>query len=98
MAGSAGRGAPDGNAAHTEERVRRSVATALARLGTPRSMQTAQQMLGDPVPEVRMHAAQALGATKGTRIVSVLSRALDGEHDPEVQAVILAALGRLATN
>jgi len=85
-------------ASHREERVRRSVATALARLGTPRAIQTAQQMLGDPVPEVRVHAVQGLGATKWARAVSVLSRALDAENDPEVQAVILAALGRQATD
>ena len=84
-------------ATHREERVRRSVATALARLGTPRSMQTAQQMLGDSVAEVRVHAVQALGATKWPRAVAVLSRALDTEQDAEVQAVILAALGRQGT-
>lgn len=82
---------------HREERVRRSVATALARLGTTRSIQAAQNMLGDLVPEVRVHAVQGLGASKGPRIVSVLSRALETEQDAEVQAVILAALGRQAT-
>jgi HEAT repeat protein len=74
------------------------VATALARLGTLRSMQAAQQMLADPVPEVRVHAVQALGATKWPRAVAVLSRALDTERDAEVQAVILAALGRQGSN
>jgi hypothetical protein len=83
---------------HREERVRRSVATALARLGTPRSIQTVQHMLGDAVPEVRVHAVQGLGSVKSPRAVPVLSRALDGETDPEVQAVILAALGRQATD
>jgi HEAT repeat protein len=82
---------------HREERVRRSVATALARLGTPRAIQAVQQMFHDPVPEVRMHAVQGVGSTKSPRAVSVLARALDDEADPEVQAVILAALGRQAT-
>jgi len=82
---------------HREERVRRSVATALARLGSPRAIQAVQQMLGDPVPEVRVHAAQGIGSTKWPRAVSVLARALDGEEDQEVQAVIFAALGRQAT-
>ena len=85
-------------AAHREERVRRSVATALARLGTARSIQAVQHMLTDAVPEVRVHAVQGLGSVKSPRAVSVLSRALDGETDPEVQAVILAALGRQATD
>jgi hypothetical protein len=84
-------------ASHREERVRRSVATALARLGTARSIQTVQQMLTDPVPEVRVHAVQGLGGVKMPRAVAVLSRALDTELDQEVQAVILAALGRQAT-
>jgi HEAT repeat protein len=85
-------------ATHREERVRRSVATALSRLGTTRSIQTVQQMLTDPVPEVRVHAVQGLGGVKMPRAVSVLSRALDSEQDQEVQAVILAALGRQATD
>jgi hypothetical protein len=84
-------------ASHREERVRRSVATALARLGTARSIQTVQQMLTDPVPEVRVHAVQGLGGVKMPRAVAVLCRALDTEQDQEVQAVILAALGRQAT-
>ena len=82
---------------HREERVRRSVATSLARLGTPRSIQAVQTMLGDPVPEVRVHAAQGLGNTKWVKAVAVLSRALDEEQDAEVQAVILAALGHQGT-
>ena len=87
-----------GVATHREERVRRSVATALARLATPRSIQAAQQMLSDPIPEVRVHAVQGLGSTKWPRVVSVLARALDTEQDAEVQAVILSALGRQASN
>jgi hypothetical protein len=83
---------------HREERVRRSAATALARFGTLRSIQAVEKMVADPVPEVRTHAAQGLGGVKSPRAVGVLARALDGETDPEVQAVILAALGRQATD
>jgi hypothetical protein len=83
---------------HREERVRRSAATALARLGTLRSLQAVEKMAADPVPEVRAHAAQGLGSVKSPRAVGVLARALDRETDPEVQAVILAALGRQATD
>ena len=83
---------------HREERVRRSAATALARLGTLRSVQAVEKMAADAVPEVRAHAAQGLGGVKSPRAVSVLARALDRETDTEVQAVILAALGRQATD
>ena len=82
---------------HREERVRRSVATALSRLGTARAIQAVQQMFTDPVPEVRLHAVQGIGSTKSPRAVGLLARALDAETDPEVQAVILAALGKQAT-
>jgi len=85
-------------AKHREERVRRSAATALSRLGTPRSIQAVQHMMADPVPEVRVHAVQGLGSVKSPRAVGVLSRALDSESDSEVQAVILAALGHQATD
>jgi HEAT repeat protein len=83
---------------HREERVRRSIATALARLGTPRAIQAVQQLLTDSVPEVRVHAAQALGTIKSPRSVVSLARALDSEVDAEVQSVILAALGRQGTD
>ncbi len=83
---------------HREERVRRSVATALSRFGTPRSIQAVEKMMSDPVPEVRVHAVQGLGGVKSPRAVGVLSKVLDGETDQEVQAVILAALGRQATD
>ena len=83
---------------HREERVRRSAATALARLGTLRSIQAVEKMATDAVPEVRVHAVQGLGSVKSPRVVGVLGRALDRETDPEVQAVILAALGRQATD
>ncbi len=82
---------------HREERVRRSAATALSRLGTARATQAVQQMMTDAVPEVRVHAVQGIGSTKSPRAVAALSRALDTETDTEVQAVILAALGRQAT-
>jgi len=83
---------------HPEERVRRSAATALARLGTARSIQAVEKMATDTVSEVRVHAVQGLGTVKSPRAVSALARALDRETDPEVQTVILAALGRQATD
>jgi len=83
---------------HREERVRRSAATALARLGTLRSIQAVEKMATDTVSEVRVHAVQGLGTVKSPRAVSALARALDRETDPEVQTVILAALGRQATD
>jgi hypothetical protein len=45
-----------------------------------------------------VHAVQGLGGVKSARGVPVLARALDAETDQEVQTVILAALGRQATD
>ena len=86
-------------AAHREERVRRSVATALARLGTPRSIQAVQQMLGGPgAGSSRARRAGARQPSSRRARSACSSRALDSEDDQEVQAVILAALGRQATD
>jgi len=70
----------------------------LARLGTARAIQAVEKMATDTVSEVRVHAVQGLGTVKSPRAVSALARALDRETDPEVQTVILAALGRQATD
>ena len=82
---------------HAEERVRRSVATALGRLGTARALKGVAHLLADPVSQVRVHAATALAVSRGAYSATVLIRALEEEQDAEVQTTILAALGRTAT-
>jgi len=77
--------------------VRRAVATALCRVGTPRALQAALTLLEDPVPEVRVHAAAGLGATRNARAVVGLIKALDEEVDADVQLTMLTALGKAGT-
>lgn len=82
---------------HDDERVRRSVAGALARIATPRAAEALRVALSDAAPQVRLQAATAL-ATRGGRDSGVaLVAALDDEADAEVQLAILGALGRVAT-
>ena len=85
-------------AAHPDERVRRSVVSALGRLGTPRALRGATQLLSDPMSQVRQQAAACLAGRRGAYSAAVLCRALDEEQDPEVQAAILSSLGRIATS
>ncbi|HET6681067.1 MAG TPA: HEAT repeat domain-containing protein [Gemmatimonadaceae bacterium] len=82
---------------HPDERVRRAVGAALARIGSPRALHSASQALGDASSEVRAHVAAALGATRHPRAVAGIVRALDEEPDPETASTMLAALGRAGT-
>ncbi|GAC1650861.1 MAG: hypothetical protein NVS4B3_10330 [Gemmatimonadaceae bacterium] len=84
-------------ATHDDDRVRRAVVTALAKLGTPRAHTALREALRDSSPQVRMQAAVGLGLRKGQKSASTLSQALDEETDSEVQLQIAAALGRLGT-
>ncbi len=82
---------------HGEPRVRRAAVTALARLATPRAVLALLQAVHDPAAEVRLQVALGLGAMRNPRAVPWLIEALDKEHDAEVQAVMIAALGNMPT-
>ncbi|MEO6447366.1 MAG: HEAT repeat domain-containing protein [Gemmatimonadaceae bacterium] len=83
---------------HSDARVRRSAAGALARLATSRALGALRQLLDDPAPSVRLQAVRGLVAGGNVRSVSAVLQALDGEQDVEVQHTMLAALGTLATD
>ena len=82
---------------HQDERVRRVVAHALAKLGTPGAVASLRSALVDSSALVRVQAAGGLARRKGARSANTLTRALENEADPEVQLAVIAALGRLAT-
>jgi hypothetical protein len=82
---------------HDDDRVRRAVSVALAKLGTPKAIEALRKMLKDGAPQVRMQAAIGLAAMKGARTATTLTTALDDEHDQEVQLALLSALGKIAT-
>ena len=82
---------------HQDERVRRVVAHALAKLGTPGAVTSLRSALVDSSALVRVQAAGGLARRKGARSANTLTRALENEADPEVQLAVIAALGRLAT-
>ena len=82
---------------HDDDRVRRAAITALAKLSSPKALDSLRVAMRDNSPQVRMQAAAGMGTRKGLRSAGTLTKALDAEDDQEVQLAIVAALGRLAT-
>jgi hypothetical protein len=82
---------------HTDDRVRRAAANALAQFGTPDATKRVHEALHDSSPDVRMQVAAALGAKRDNRASMTLIRAIDDEDDGDVQLAMIAALGRVGT-
>jgi len=83
---------------HEDERVRRSVAGALAKLGTSQAMEPIRQMLRDPAAPVRLEALMHLdGRRRGRSIGMVLAALLERETHTDVRREMLRTLGRIGT-
>lgn len=83
---------------HEDERVRRSVAGALAKLGTSQAMEPIRQMLRDPAAPVRLEALMHLdGRRRGRSIGMVLAALLERETHADVRREMLRTLGRIGT-
>ncbi|MBE0592881.1 MAG: HEAT repeat domain-containing protein [Gemmatimonadales bacterium] len=82
---------------HEDERVRLSVALALAKIGTPDSVRFLRAPLRDPVREVRLAVARELRGKGLGALSMVLLHAAESEEDPEVVAEYYRALGRIGT-
>lgn len=81
---------------HSDERVRKSVAGALARLGTPLAQEWLRKMLSDGSPVVRRQALLQLGSRhKG--LCRAIDERLRQEQDPEVRREGFLALGRIGS-
>jgi hypothetical protein len=85
------------SAKHSDHRVRRSVASALARLGTQRAQLALPQLVADRAPEVRLQAVLGLSALRHPRAVPWLLKALEVEEQVDIQEAILGALGNMPT-
>jgi HEAT repeat protein len=79
---------------HPDERARKAIAGALARIGTPLALQWLRKVLNDPEPQVRRHAIQLLNSGPARLFSSGIAELLERESDPEVQREALLALGR----
>ncbi len=82
---------------HSDERVRRSVAGALARIGTAGSTEPLRRALSDPAATVRLHAARYLDGRRGRALTGQLLQLMDKEGEEEVLREVTLALGRIGT-
>jgi len=82
---------------HEDERVRRAVAGALARIGTPGTVEPLRQALLDSSPQVRRMAVAGIDGRRGRSLGPAMIRRLDEETVADVQRELLAALGRVAS-
>jgi HEAT repeat protein len=82
---------------HGDERVRRAVAGALAKIGTSIAVEPLRQMLHDPSPQVRLQAVQGLDGTRSRGLAMSLALAAEEETNADVLRELLLALGRIGT-
>ena len=82
---------------HDDERIRRAVTRALARIESSFTLDAVARAVVDASPVVRLEAVAGLALRKTGRAGSMLAKAIDNENEQEVQYAILAALGRVAT-
>lgn len=82
---------------HGDERVRRAVAGALAKIATPAATEPLRQMLKDPSPQVRLLVVQGLDGPRSRGLAMTLALALEDEANLDVQRELLLALGRIGT-
>lgn len=83
--------------AHADERVRRAVAGALAKIGTAAAAEPLRQMLRDPSPQVRLQAVQGLDGARSRGLAMSLALAVEDESNPDVLREMLLALGRIGS-
>lgn len=83
--------------AHPDERVRRSVALALVRIGSPASVEPLRQVLRDPSPAVRLQVLQAVDGRRNRALAMSIAVLLDEESRPDLQREMMLALGRIGS-
>jgi HEAT repeat protein len=82
---------------HDDERVRRSVAGALGRIGGAGAVEPLRRALRDDAPGVRLQAAKGMDGRKNRSLAMTLSVAIDSESKADVQREMVLALGRIAS-
>jgi len=83
---------------HSDERVRRAAAGALARIGGTGAYEPLRRAFQDPAAGVRLEAARNLDGRRNRGLVLTIAVIADAEKVPDVQGEMFLALGRLATS
>jgi HEAT repeat protein len=82
---------------HEDERVRKAVAEALGRIGTPAALDGLRKVLLDPAAAVRVKALAHLSGPQARGMAGAIGNLLEREEGEEVRQEGLLALGRIAT-
>jgi HEAT repeat protein len=82
---------------HADERVRKSVAVALSRIGTKEALEPLSRLLKDPSPAIRVQVLGNLDGTRTRALAMPLAALLETEDHSDVLREILRALGRIGT-
>jgi HEAT repeat protein len=83
---------------HTDERVRKQVALALAKIGTRGAAEPLRRVLRDKSADVRRQAALGVGGRRASALAMPLVVALEDEKDPQVVRELIFALGRIGSS
>jgi HEAT repeat protein len=82
---------------HRDERVRRAVAGALGKIGSPEVLAPLRQLVNDVEPVVRLQAVQGIESPWGRGLAMSLAVRLSDESNADVLRELHRALGRLGT-
>ena len=82
---------------HPDDRVRRSAAGALAKIGTPNTIDGLRTAIMDQSPAVRLHVLGVIGGRAHRGLAMTLAVRADEETHPEVLRETYLALGRIGT-
>jgi HEAT repeat protein len=82
---------------HEDERVRKAVALALAKIGTKSVVEPLRRALRDSSADVRMQAAIGVGGRKANALAMPLVVALEEEKNPDVIRELVLGLGRIGS-
>jgi HEAT repeat protein len=82
---------------HDDERVRKAVALALAKIGSSAAAEPLRRALRDKSPEVRIQAALGVGGRKSSALAMPLVVAMEEEEDEAVERELMLALGRIGS-
>ena len=82
---------------HPDDRVRKAVALALAKIGSGSAAEPLLHALRDKSPEVRMQVALGIGGLKAGALAMPLVVAMEEEQDEAVERELILALGRIGS-
>jgi HEAT repeat protein len=82
---------------HADERARRAVVLALARIGSAQTVEPLRRALRDRLAGVRLQVAQGIGGRRASPLAMPVVLAMEEEQDPEVERELTLALGRIGS-